>query len=87
MAKQIKILIACKNCNRDLPMHRCLKKREPLTGVYELGLECFHCHTWHHYYYETPAMRAMQPVAEADKAAYKVLYDSEQVRVKAELEQ
>lgn len=88
MAKQVKVLVACKNCKRNLPMQRALKKREPLRGVYEIGIDCPHCHHWQHHFYETPAMRALQPVANTPeaKADYKELYDSEQERIKAELE-
>jgi hypothetical protein len=63
-------------------MTRALKMREPLPGVKELGIACFHCHAFTHQYYETDAMRAAHPVKPEDRETYRELYDAEQVRVK-----
>ena len=86
MAKRVRTFITCANCNRDLPADKALKMLEPAPGVKDLGLACFHCGTWKHFYYETDAMREAQPVTPETKEAYNKLYDAEQVRVKEMLD-
>ena len=49
------MLVRCNECDREFVVD--LAEVEVKPGLAEVGFECPMCHTWHHSYYTTPALK------------------------------